>query len=392
MKITDIKTYCLAYSYKNYIADGYSCCKGRSALLVLVETDCRDMTGIGECATFGAPTTAVAEIIEKQLKPLLVGEDPSGIEYLYEKMTLTSWANGRRGLVLGAISGIDIALWDLLGKAAGMPVYKLLGANRDRVRTYASAGFYAPNKSLDDLKREFEGYREQGYTAYKMKIGRTDSVTKSPHRYLEKGNVLLSRDEDLRRVEAVREVIGPDTCLMLDMNCTWTVQDVLASRSFFEENRIYWIEEPILNTDLGGYKELCKGLPSTMVAASESAQGLDTYLSMLQKGCVDVVQAGLGWTGGFTGVRRIAALTLAYNKIFSPHTFFSAVMTAANAHLAASLPNVPFIESEVNENPFRTELLETPLETDAEMNFVLSDRPGLGISLNMDTIEKYSII
>ena len=105
---------------------------------------------------------------------------------------------------------------------------------------------------------------------------------------------------------------------------------------------------------------------------------------------LDVVQANLGWSGGFTECRRIAALTMAYNKLFTPHTFFSAVLTAANIHFAASLPNVPFIESEENFNPLRTELLKNPLEHDKEMSYLVPEGPGLGIELNWDVVEKYS--
>ena len=131
MKITDIKTIILKYPYESFIADGQSACFGRGALLIQVETDAK-ITGLGECATFGASMTAMADIIENQLKGLLIGQNPLDIERLWETMVWTNFANGRRGIVMGAISGIDIALWDIAGKVAGLPLYRLLGANSDR--------------------------------------------------------------------------------------------------------------------------------------------------------------------------------------------------------------------------------------------------------------------
>ncbi len=390
MIITDVKTICLKYDYDNFIADGQSACFGRGALLVLVETD-TEITGIGECATFGASMTAMADIIENQLKGLLVGQNPLDIEYLWERMAWSNFANGRRGIILAAISGIDIALWDIAGKAAGLPLYRLLGANSDKVKGYASAGFYAPDKSIDDLKREMEGYMDKGYTAFKMKVGRNENEIAMPHRYIKKGDFTISFDEDMKRVEAVRSIIGKDAPLMIDMNCTWNEHKVLAAEKYFDEFNIYWIEEPIRSDDIDGYARLTNSLKRTMVAGVESAQGLSNYKDMLQKNALDVVQANLGWAGGFTECRRIAALSLAYDKLFTPHTFFSAVLTAANVHFAASLPNVPFIESEENANPFRTDLLKEPIQCDSQMNYLVPQKPGLGIELDWDIVEKYRI-
>lgn len=388
MKITEITPLCLRYPYRKFIADGCSACFARGALLVIVKTD-KGLEGIGECATFGCSMSAMADVIEHQLKPLLIGEDPLAIEYLWNRMVWSNWANGHRGIVMGAISGIDIALWDILGKEAGLPIYRLFGANKDRVRAYASAGFYAEDKGLDKLKAEMDGYINKGYTAFKMKVGRTLNKLEMPHHYIRKGDFCVSAEEDRKRVQTVREAIGSDAVLMLDMNCTWTASEVLAAEPFFDEYNIYWIEEPARSDDLEGYAAIAAGLKRTLVAGCESEQGLSRYKEMLENKAVDVVQANLGWSGGFTECRKIAALSLAYDKMFTPHTFFSAVLTAANIHFAASLPNVPFIESEENENPLRTKLLKEPLEHDAHMNYFVPQKPGLGIELNWDTVKRY---
>ena len=251
MKITDIRTIRLRYPYEKMIADGLSCCSAREALLVIIETDA-GLSGLGECAAFGANMNALSAIIEEQLKPLLTGEDPTMIEKLWLKMTWNNFANGRRGIIKAAISGIDIALWDLLGKSAGLPVSRLLGAVTDKVEGYASAGFYAEEKSLDDLKREIEGYLNKGYSAFKMKVGRTDRNYRMPLRFMKQGSWLYTREADEKRVETVRSMLDKDHILMLDMNGTWNLEDVLDAEDFFTENHIYMIEEPIRSDDIDG--------------------------------------------------------------------------------------------------------------------------------------------
>lgn len=390
MKITDIKVICLKYPYEHFIADGCGTCCGRTAALVLVETDA-GLVGIGECATFGGSLTAVNSIIEEQLKPLLLGQNPLDIEFLWQRMLWNNWAGGRRGLIMGAISGIDIALWDIAGKTAGLPLYRLFGANSSTVRAYASAGFYAPGKGLDELKKEMEGYLNQGYSAFKIKIGRSTNNYHMPLRYMKNGDFLISMEEDLKRIETVRSIIGPDAVLMLDMNCTWSIDETISAKACFDQYNIFWIEEPARSDDVAGYARISSALPNVLVAGCESEQGLTRYRELLERNAIDVVQTSLGWCGGFTEAKKIAALSLAYNKLFSPHSFFSAVITAANIHLSASLPNVPFIESEENPNPFRTRLLTTPLEHDSKMNYIVPELPGLGIELNWDIIEKYRI-
>ncbi|RHO08698.1 mandelate racemase/muconate lactonizing enzyme family protein [Clostridium sp. AM22-11AC] len=388
MKITDIKTIKLHYPYKSWIVDGCGSCGARGAFLIFIETD-TELTGIGEAATFGSSMEAMESIVEKQLKPLLLEEDPSKIEFLHQKMLWNCWANGRQGMVMGAISGIDVALWDLLGKAAKLPVCKLLGQVADRVQGYASAGFYAKGKSLEDLQKEIEGYLDRGFTAFKMKIGRTANNYKMRLQYMKNGDFYLTNEEDKARIELVRRTIGPDKTLMVDMNCTWDVDDVLRARSFFEKNDIFMIEEPTRSDDIAGYRRLTREMGGIRVAGIESEQGVSRFGEMIATDTMDVVQASLGWAGGFTGCRKIASTAQVFDKLYTPHSFFSAVMTAANIQFAASQVNIPFIEAEENENPLRTELLRAQIETDGHMNYLVTDKPGLGIELNWDVVDKY---
>ncbi len=390
MKITDIKTFKLRYPYKKWIADGCGSCHARTAFLISVETDI-GLTGIGEAATFGGSMEAMERIAEKQLKPLLLSEDPTRIEFLYQKMLWNNWANGRQGMVMGVISGIDVALWDLLGKVAGLPVCKLLGQVTDRVQGYASAGFYAEEKTQDDLQKEIESYLDRGFTAFKMKIGRTAGNYKRRLRYMKNGSFCLTEEEDRARIERVRQTIGPDKTLMLDMNGTWDIDDVLRAGDFFKQKDIFMIEEPIRSDDISGYRRLTREMGGIRVAGIESEQSTARFGEMIASDTMDVVQASLGWAGGFTGCRKIAATAQAFDKLYTPHSFFSAVMTAANVQFAASQSNIPFIEAEENENPLRTELLRTPIETDGHMNYLVTDRPGLGVELDWDTVERYKV-
>ena len=156
MKITDIKTIKLHYPYKSWIVDGCGSCGARGAFLIFIETD-TELTGIGEAATFGSSMEAMESIVEKQLKPLLLEEDPSKIEFLHQKMLWNCWANGRQGMVMGAISGIDVALWDLLGKAAKLPVLQAFWARwQTGVQGICKVlDFYAKGeKSLEDLQKK----------------------------------------------------------------------------------------------------------------------------------------------------------------------------------------------------------------------------------------------
>ena len=167
------------------------------------------------------------------------------------------------------------------------------------------------------------------------------------------------------------------------------MDDVLRARSFFEKNDIFMIEEPIRSDDIAGYRRLTREMGGIRVAGIESEQGVSRFGEMIATDTMDVVQASLGWAGGFTGCRKIASTAQVFDKLYTPHSFFSAVMTAANIQFAASQVNIPFIEAEENENPLRTELLRAQIETDGHMNYLVTDKPGLGIELNWDVVDKY---
>jgi L-alanine-DL-glutamate epimerase-like enolase superfamily enzyme len=229
----------------------------RGALLVEVETD-GGITGVGEAGVGGGSTK---HVIEQQLRPMLVGEDPLLIEGLWQRMFARTRQFGRRGIVMNAISGVDIALWDIAGKAAKLPVYRLLGACRDRVEAYASGGFYQEGKSADDLAGEAEGYRARGFRGMKMKIGRNPSTqTHLRHLAANARTCEVEPEADIERVAAVRRALGPQAKLMVDVNCAWSPSFAIEMGRALEPYKPYWIEEPVATDDIDGSARVADAL------------------------------------------------------------------------------------------------------------------------------------
>src|SRR5690349_23103274 len=216
MKIVDIRTTPLSYRCDPPYGSAGGMQARRGSLLVEIETDER-VIGIGEAGVGGGVTQ---DVINRILEPMLIGEDPLLIEGLWQKMFARTRQFGRRGIAMHAISGIDIALWDIAGKVAKMPVYRLLGACRDRVEAYASGGFYQEGKGVEGIAGEAEGYRARGFKGMKMKIGRNPSTGSHLRHLANMAEVCEVEPEvDIARVAAVRKALGPQAKLMVDVNC-----------------------------------------------------------------------------------------------------------------------------------------------------------------------------
>lgn len=387
MKITAIQGIMLRCSCEP-ISDALSTSTARQALLVKIDTD-SGIYGMGEAFTYGAPLPVMRYLVEKQLGPMLIGRDPSQIEDHWNTMYWRTIAHGRRGLTMGAISGIDIALWDLMGKALHMPVCDLLGRVSDRVPSYASGGFYGPGKDLDGLKRELEGYKDRGYRHMKIKIGRTKESAMAPLAYMSDQDWSVTWEEDCRRVEAARAVVGAGK-LLVDTNASWDCEMALSRGRELVRMGVDGLEEPIPFEDLEGMKQLTRELPLQIIGC-ETQQGLRNFQVMAQQQAVDVLQPDAGWAGGISECRKIAAMAREYKKTVSLHCFGSAVLLAASLHLSASMANAGMIESEENPNPLKSELICEPFETDGEMNFMVPRGDGLGIRLDWKNLEKYVI-
>src|SRR5215813_11743743 len=374
MKIVDIRTIPLSYRCEPPYGSAGGMQARRDSLLVEIETDER-VIGIGEAGVGGGAT---AGVIDKVLRPMLIGEDPLLIEGLWQKMFARTRQFGRRGVVMNAISGVDIALWDIAGKIAKLPLYRLLGGCRDRVEAYASGGFYQEGKSVDDLAGEAEGYRARGFKGMKMKVGRNPS-TQTHLRHLAEYAELCEVDpeEDIARVAAVRRALGPRAKLMVDVNCAWSPAMAIEMGRAMEAHKLYWIEEPVATDDIAGSAMVAAAL-ATPVAGYETEIGLYGFRELITRGAVDIVQPDLAWAGGFSECRRIAALAQAHHLMVAPHAFAGAVLLAASLHFIASIPN-----------GLRDELLKEPIRADSDGMIKLPERPGLGIELDRGAIERY---
>lgn len=389
MKITSVDLYELKYKYNKKLVmnDALGTSKARQGLLIRIETD-SNIYGIGEAWSYGSPTRIQKAIIEDQLVPILIGQDPTKIEWLFQKMYWRTIAHGRRGLIMGAISGLDIALWDILGKVANMPIYKLLGGHSNIIPSYACGGFYSNSKSKEDLKDEISGWLNRGYQLFKIKVGRDSGIDSLPLKYVQDYPDSISLDEDLERVTILRKMIG-NKKIIIDLNAAWNSETMKYCIDSFADAKVDCIEEPFQFEDINAYQELRKYYPKGLIMGFETEQNPFNFAKYIDKNMVDIVEPDIGWAGGFTTTKKIANEAEVHFKMVSMHSFGSAVHFAASLQMAAAVPNVFPIESEENYNPLRSDILQEGFKTDNHMNYILSDKPGLGINVDWKKVEKY---
>lgn len=390
MKIRSVESIALRYQLPQPMADALNWFDSRAAVLVRIHTN-EGLTGIGESAYFGGPMSTTQHIVEEELAPLLVGQSPLDIEKLWSRMYHRSMQHGRHGAVISAMGGIDIALWDLLGKINEAPVYRLLGAFRNVLPTYASGGFYYEGQSASDLAEELESYVRRGFRAVKFKVGRNPDVPMNPLRVIEdRAFAFHTPEEDLERVAEVRKKLGTDIQIMVDANSGWDVATTLRMLPALERAEVAWLEEPLFPEDTRGSARI-QAASSIPIAGYETIQGRFGYRDLLVSGAVGIVQPDATWSGGITECRRIASLASAFNLPCAPHSFGSSVALHANAHLLASLPNGLVLEIDQTPNPLRDQLTYETITIDAQGSVSLSGKPGLGITLDENVVDQYRV-
>lgn len=378
MKITDV----IAHQLSVAVDEPFTSSRGwfyktKGALVVEIRTDA-GITGWGDC--YG-PAAVCRAIVETLLKPSLLGRDPFDVEVIWEALYNKVKDYGLTGMTISGISGVDIALWDIVGKACGQPVHKLLGgAFRTRVEAYATGLYF---KNMDRLNEEaVEEAREyvaQGFRAIKMKIG------------------LGSIKKDIDRVAAVREAIGPDRQLMVDANHCFNVPQAIAIGRELEKLNIAWFEEPISPEDLDGYAELRAHL-DVPIAGGENEFTKFGFREILARRAMDIIQPDVCAAGGLTECKKIAALAQAHAVQCVPHAWGTAIGLAATLHYLASLPDTPpclvpmppLLEYEQTFNPFRDEL---SLGKIAHQNgwVDVPTGPGLGIEIDRKILDRYKV-
>ena len=390
MFIKNVKALPLTCSMENPIMDSFCYTDQRNLVLVKIETD-EGLTGYGEAGSYGGSLLATTTVVEKELKPLLIGEDPFSREKIWEKIYKKYYQHGRGGILIGAMSGVDIALWDLIGKIVKQPVYKLLGSYKNKTRAYASCGFYVEGKGLKELAEEMKEAVSRGFTAVKMKVGRTPSIPNSRLPIVPHGDCCnTSVEEDIERVKVVREAIGNNVDLLLDANNAWDLNTAIKIARAIEKYNIYYIEEPVLTED----REASAALAAATIipiAGYETAYTRYEFKELIKMKSIDIVQPDVVWSGGITECIKIAAVASSYNLPVIPHSFSSALCLAANLHFVTSIPNGEMIELDINKNPFREELIEEKINIDSQGYINLSNKPGLGVTINEKAIKKYII-
>ena len=327
-------------------------------VLVRIDTDA-GLTGWGEAFAYGAPL-AVCNVIEETFGPMLVGQDPGAIEALVDRIQRVAMVWGRRGLAIFALSGIDLALWDLAGKALGVPVWRLLGGRaQPRVRAYASLLRYA---TPSEVGRVTAAAAAQGFTAIKLHQTDVDSVA------------------------VARDAVGEHVELMLDTNCPWTVEEAIAMARRLEPLGLRWLEEPLWPPE--DYRGLARVRAATRIpiAAGENEATAFGYRDIFDAGAVDVVQPSITKMGGLSELRKVATLAAAAGATLVPHAFYYGPGLAASVHFAVATPGVPYVEFPAVS--LQAPLLREPVRC-VDGHVDAGDLPGLGADPDPAVIERY---
>jgi L-alanine-DL-glutamate epimerase-like enolase superfamily enzyme len=329
-------------------------------IMVKISTE-EGLEGIGYTYTIGVGGEAVHSLIEQVIKPLLIYEDASRIENLWEKMWWKLHYIGRGGLVSFAISAVDIALWDLRGKASEQPLWKLLGGSSRKIMPYA--GGIDLYFSLDELIAQTEKNLEAGFKAIKMKVGREKLY------------------EDIERVAAVRKHIGKDTVLMVDANMRWKVDTAIKAARTFRDYDVYWLEEPTIPDDYEGHGRIERE-GGIAVAAGENLHTIYEFRQMIERGGISFPEPDVSNCGGITGWMRVARLAYAFNRAVTSHGVHE-----LHLHLLAAVPNSSYLEL----HGFGLErfMKDPPPIEDGYM--VVPDTPGHGVQFEWDVLEEHRV-
>ena len=337
-----------------------------SIVLVEVRTDA-GIIGVGEALARFSPK-AYADLIETSLKPRLVGGNPTDIQAHWR--TMRRALSGRSGgMLFEAIAGVDIALWDILGKVAGLPIYRLLGGmGRTEVPVYAASVNWGSEEFMD---RELDNYLEKGFPRIKIKVA-------NPVK------------DACRRIGRLRKRAGDDIELCVDANWAYTLEEAVEVGRALSDNAYFWFEEPLRPEDETGYEELHRRC-ATPLAAGESNYTLDQAMRLVANRTLSYLQPDVARSGGISETRRMAEFAAAHDVQYAPHIGMSGIVCeTASVHLAAAMPNIRAMECETDASPFKTALTGAAPGADRQKNGMLSvpTGPGLGIEIDWDAVAR----
>lgn len=358
----------------------------RNSYLVRIETD-TGLIGWGEGGQYG-PAQPVAAVVDHVFAPRILGRDPCEPVRIWEELYAFSRDFGQRGTYIEALSAIDIALWDIAGQAAGLPVWKLLGGRfRDKITAYATGCYYPENfhdlpSILTSLQAEAAGYANAGFGLLKVKIG------------------LLSLEDDIARLRTIREAVGPHVGLLVDANHAYNAATAVRMGRMMQELGVLFYEEPVVPEDRDGYRKVRAENPIA-VAGGECEFTRYGFRDFIAGGCVDIVQPDLAVCGGFTAFTQILALANSWGVATVPHVWGSGIAVAAALQAIAVIPPFPFtanglpllnqpvIEFDRKHNPLRDDLLHQRFEL-VEGCLAVPDAPGLGVTVRNDILSQFS--
>lgn len=402
MKIVDVKAYPLVYKFSKPIKASFNPpILGFYNVLVEISTD-EGITGYGECDAQAGFAESIARIIDGGkipeqggLKRILIGRDPFDVEVLWENMfnVMRYYDSQYGGFYIEAISGIDIALWDIIGKTLKYPIHKLIGGSfRNRLKTYGLVAFGTPEEMARDAMKKVEA----GYKVIKVKIGQGKETL----------GVYTTGKKDIDGIREIRKTVGDGIEIGVDANCAFEVATAKKVGKQLEDYGVRWFEEPIPPDNLDGYVELCRSL-DLYIAAGENFFTPYGFKDFIEKSAIDIVQPDVKRCGGITAERKIAQMAWTHDILYQPHTTFGGIFNhAAELQVSATIPN--FISMEFafmgfagcqnkNErlwNPFAEdpEIITEPITEFEDGYLKIPNKPGLGVQFNKEVmLEKYLI-
>ncbi len=370
MKITQVEAIHLRLPNVNERCDG-----SQDTLVVKVQTDA-GVTGVGEVDSSPSVAKAIVDApmshkICRGLAECVKGQDPFEIDRLVHRMYEGTIFFGRHGAVIQAMSGVEIALWDIVGKATGKPVYQLLGGGfRKRFRAYASILFGDTPAQTEAIGRQLAG---QGYRAVKFGWGPMGQ----------------SEDSDLAHVRAARQGLGPSVELMVDAGLCWDTATAVRRARQFEPFGLTWLEEPLHPDNLQGYARLSAQSP-IRIAAGEEVCDVAEFRTLMDVGGIDVVQVDVTRVGGLARSKRIGWDSYERHRLCVNHSYKTGINLAASLHFLAALPNTLYLEYCVEQGDLRKHLTNQTFPViDGEV--AVPEEPGLGIDLNDEIVNKYLV-
>ena len=354
---------------------------GRIRHVTLVRIEATDgTTGWGEAITGAADVSRATRIIvEGDLRERLLGRDPLPVEAIWQELRDATYWAGNGGIVTFAISAIDMALWDLAGRLQGQPVHALLGGRRrERVRAASSVIFDTADPA--GIGRQFADLRAAGYGVLKGGWGHDLSIAFG-----------RDADRDVAIVRTVREAVGPDAEIIVDVvaGSGWDADHAIRMAAAFEPYRLFWLEDALTEQDIAGWQRLRAGTATPLCTGEKGWTG-EHFGRLIDSGALDVIMLDPGKAEGVTGVKRVIDRAAAAGRSWNAHSWSSAINTAASLHLAAASENVLVLELKPLPSPMQHELVRDPIDM-RDGWIAVRDAPGLGVEVDEQAVARYAL-